>query len=131
VRELPIEILRLSKLRHILADSHDFDIKSSFHSVRGVKIHEGVGCLKDLQTLLTIEANHGGGLFEELGKLSQLRMLGISSITAERGRALCTSIQNMVHLKVLFVFSISEDELIDLQSISSPSPFLEHIHLRG
>jgi len=58
-------------------------------------------------------------------------MLGISSITAERGRALCTSIQNMVHLKVLFVFSISEDELIDLQSISSPSPFLEHIHLRG
>jgi disease resistance protein RPM1 len=32
VRELPIEILRLSKLRHILALSHDFEIKSSFHS---------------------------------------------------------------------------------------------------
>jgi disease resistance protein RPM1 len=43
VRELPIEILRLYKLRHILAHSYDFEIKSSFHSVRGVKIHEGVG----------------------------------------------------------------------------------------
>jgi disease resistance protein RPM1 len=71
VCELPIEIFRLYKLRHILAHSHDLEIKSSFHSVRGVKIHEGVGCLKDLQSLSAIEANHhGAGLFEELGKLS-------------------------------------------------------------
>jgi disease resistance protein RPM1 len=132
VRELPIEILRLYKLRHILAHSHDFEIKNSFHSERGVKIHEGVGCLNNLRTLVIIEANHhGGGLFEELGKLSQLRILGISRMTAERGRALCTSVQNMVHLKSLHVFSISEDEIIDLQSISSPPPFLEHIYLRG
>jgi disease resistance protein RPM1 len=131
MRELPIEILRLYKLRHILALSHDFEIKSSFHSVRGVKIHEGFGCLKDLQTLSTIDDHHGGGLFEELGKLSQLRVLGISGMTVERGRALCTSIQNMVHLKILVVGSISENEIIDLQSISSPPPFLEHIYLWG
>jgi len=99
VRELPIEILRLYKLRHILAHSHDFEIKSSFHFVQGVKIHEGVGCLTDLQTLVNIEANHHGDcLFEELGKLSQLRVLGISGMTTERGRALCTSIQKLVHL---------------------------------
>jgi disease resistance protein RPM1 len=97
---------------------------------RGVKIHEGLGCLKDLQTLSSIEANHHD-LFEELGKLSQLRILGISRMTAEHGRALCTSIQNMVHLKILLVGSISENEIIDLQSISSPPPFLEHIYLRG
>ena len=35
VRELPIEIFRLYKLRHILAHSHDFEIKSSFYSVGG------------------------------------------------------------------------------------------------
>jgi disease resistance protein RPM1 len=52
-------------------------------------------------------------------------------MTAERGRALCTSIQNMVHLKILIVFSISENEIIDLQSISSPPQFLEHIYLWG
>jgi disease resistance protein RPM1 len=132
VHELPIEIFRLYKLRHISAHSRDFEIKNSFHSERGVKIHEGIGCLNNLQTLVIIEANHHGvGLFEELGKLSQLRILGISRMTAERGKALCTSIQNMVHLKTLFVFSISEDEIIDVQSISSPPPFLEHIYLRG
>jgi len=134
VRELPIEMLRIYKLRHILAaPSHDYEIKKhGINYERGVKIHEGVGCLNNLQTLLIIEANHhGDGLFEELGKLSQLRILGVSGMIAERGRALCTSIQNMVHLKVLFVFSISEDELIDLQSISSSPPFLEHIHLWG
>jgi disease resistance protein RPM1 len=86
-----------------------------------------------LQTLSTIEANHHG-LFEELGKLSQLRMLGISRMIAEHERALCISIQNMVHLKILLVGSISETseiEIIDLQSILSPPPFLEHIYLRG
>jgi disease resistance protein RPM1 len=132
VRELPIEIFRLYKLRNILAHSHDFEIKSCLHSMRGVKIHEGVGCLNDLQALTLIEANHhGSGLFEELGKLSQLKGLGISRMTAKRGRALCTSIQNLAHLETLLVFSISENEIIDLESISSPPPFLEHIYLRG
>jgi disease resistance protein RPM1 len=132
VRELPIEIFRLYKLRHILAHSHDFEIKSSFDSVRGVKVREEVGCLNELHTLSFIEANHHGhGLFEELGKLGQLRMLGISNMTAKRGRALSTSIQNMVHLKILVVGSISEDDIIDLQSISSPPLFLEHVSLMG
>jgi len=131
VRELPIEIFRLYNLRHILAHSYDFEIKSCLHSIRGVKINEGVGCLKDLQTLSTVDDHHGGGLFKELGKLSQLRILGISSMTAEHGRALCISIQNMVHLKILFVSSINENEIINLQSISSPPPFLEHVYLRG
>jgi disease resistance protein RPM1 len=58
-------------------------------------------------------------------------MLGISNMAGERGRALCISIQNMVHLKTLIVGSISEDEIIDLQSISSPPPFLEDIYLMG
>jgi disease resistance protein RPM1 len=85
-----------------------------------------------LQALSYIEANHHGvGLFGELRKLSQLRMLGVSNMTAECGRALCTSIQNMVHLKTLIVCSISEDEIIDLQSISSPLPFLQDIYLMG
>jgi disease resistance protein RPM1 len=132
VRELPIEIFSLYKLRHILADSLDREIKSSLYSLRGVKLHEGVGCLKDLQSLSLIEANHhGASLFEELGKLSQLKWLGISNMTAKHGRALCTSIQKMVHLKLLIVSSISEDEIIDLESISSPPPFLMHIYLRG
>jgi disease resistance protein RPM1 len=132
VRELPIEIFSLYKLRQILAHSQDLEIKSSFYSLRGVKVHERVGCLKDLQALSLIEANHHGVvLFEELNKLSQLKMLAISNMTAEFGRALCTCIQNMLHLRFLIVCSINKDEIIDLQSISSPPPFLEHLALRG
>ncbi|XP_059440264.1 disease resistance protein RPM1-like [Corylus avellana] len=132
VRELPIEIFRLYKLRQILAHSHDLEIESSFYSFRGVKVPERVGCLKDLEALSIIEANHYGVvLFEELNKLSQLRTLAISNMTAEFGRTLCTSIQNMAHLRRLSVFSINEDEIIDLQSISSPPPFLAHITLWG
>jgi disease resistance protein RPM1 len=52
-------------------------------------------------------------------------------MTVEHGRALCDSIQKMVHLKSFVVGSISEDEIIDLESISSPPPFLKHIYLIG
>jgi disease resistance protein RPM1 len=132
VHELSIEVFRLYKLRTIFAHSHDFEIKSSFCSVRGIKTHEGVGLLNKLQALSIIEANHYGvGLFKELGKLSRLRLLGISNMTVECGRALCAAIQNMVHLKILIVGSISEDEIIDLQSISLPPPFLKHLYLIG
>jgi disease resistance protein RPM1 len=132
VRELPIEIFRLYKLRQILAFSHDVEIKSNFYSMQGVKVHERVGCLNELQELSIIDANrHGVCLFEELGKLSQLKVLAISNMTAKRGRALCDSIQKMVHLNILFVGSISEDEVVDLQSISSPPLFLEHLSLMG
>jgi disease resistance protein RPM1 len=58
-------------------------------------------------------------------------MLGISNMVAENGRDLCTSLQNMVQLKILVVSSISEEEILDLQSISLPPQFLEHIFLRG
>jgi disease resistance protein RPM1 len=40
--------------------------------------------------------------------------LGISSMTTKLGRALCTSIQNMVYLTNLIVVSISEVEIIGL-----------------
>ncbi|XP_059438963.1 disease resistance protein RPM1-like isoform X2 [Corylus avellana] len=132
VRELPIEIFRLYKLRHLLAHYHDLGIESSLYAMKGVKLCDGVGCLRDLQTLSLVEANHQGvGLFTELGKLSQLRTLGISNMVAENGRDLCACLQNMVQLKILVVSSISEEEILDLESISSPPQFLEHIFLRG
>jgi disease resistance protein RPM1 len=58
VHELPIEIFRLHKLRHLLAHYYDFEIESSLYSIKGVKLHEDLGCLKDLQTQTLVEANH-------------------------------------------------------------------------
>jgi disease resistance protein RPM1 len=101
-------------------------------AMKGVKLCDGVGCLRDLQMLSLVEENHQGvGLFTELGKLSQLRTLDISNMAAENGRDLCAFLQNMVQLKILVVSSINEEEILDLQSISSPPQFLEHIFLRG
>ena len=132
VHELPTEIFRLYKLRHLLVHYYNFEISSSLYSMQGVKIPDGLGCLKDLQTLTLVEANHQEvGLIKELGKLRQLRMLGISNMTAGNGRALCASIKNMDHLKLLLVSSISEDEILDLQSLSSQPQYLEQLIIRG
>jgi hypothetical protein len=103
VSELPIEIFRLYTLRHLLAHYHDLEIESSLCAMERVKLCDGVGCLRDLQTLSLVEANHQG-----VGKLSQLRVLGISNMVAKNGRHLCASLQSMVQLKILVVSLISE-----------------------
>ncbi|GLT52859.1 hypothetical protein SLA2020_261740 [Shorea laevis] len=107
--------------------SRKYKIHDLLHDIILSKAGELNFCQVWKQSLSMIEANHHGvGLFEELRKLSQLRIFAISNVTTERGRALCTSIQNMVHLRILIVGSSSEDGIIDLQSISSPPPLLEH-----
>ncbi|XP_060675065.1 disease resistance protein RPM1-like [Ziziphus jujuba] len=53
VVEIPAEIKRVSKLRYLLAYSrYDFNIDSiqfNLSTVRGMKVHEGIGCLGALQ----------------------------------------------------------------------------------
>uniref|UniRef100_A0A2N9G1T7 NB-ARC domain-containing protein n=1 Tax=Fagus sylvatica TaxID=28930 RepID=A0A2N9G1T7_FAGSY len=98
---------------------------------KGVKIQKGIECLKYLQKLYHVELNHGGvDLIKELGKLRQLRKLGVKNLTKETMRALCASIGMMNHLESLDVSSISEDEIIDLQSISSPPQCLQRLQLK-
>ncbi|KAK9291926.1 hypothetical protein L1049_019878 [Liquidambar formosana] len=131
VHELPIEINQLCNLRYLSA--YYFDDKSRYHfnSCLGVKIQEGIGCLEALQKLCYMEVNHGIGLISELSKLRQLRKLGILKLTREHGRALCASIEKMKHLQSLQVNSISADEILDMQHIPSPPPFLRYLGLVG
>ncbi|KAM1368448.1 hypothetical protein PS1_001778 [Malus domestica] len=99
---------------------------------RGVKIHEGIGCLHALQKLSNVEANHGGiKLIKELGKLRQLRKLGLKKLKSEDGRALCTSIEKMNHLESLVLTAINEDEVLDLESISTLPKFMRSLYLIG
>ncbi|KAJ6703877.1 hypothetical protein OIU85_029774 [Salix viminalis] len=58
----------------------------------------------------------------ELGKLNQLRRLGIVKLRKKDGKALCYSIENLGNLHALSVTSIEENEIIDMQSLSSPPP---------
>ncbi|XP_050279668.1 disease resistance protein RPM1-like [Quercus robur] len=129
VYEIPVEINNLRKLRHFIAYNRDFKIDFSLTQEKGVKLQKGIGCLKDLQKLYHMEANHEGAidLTTELESLRQLRKLGMKNLTREIERALCASIEKMNHLESLDVTSISKDEILDLQSISSPPQFLQRL----
>ncbi|KAM2281508.1 hypothetical protein ACFX1S_042100 [Malus domestica] len=132
VYEIPAKINKLVKLRHLLAYRHDKSLGIYLTAKRGVKIHEGIGCLQALQKLSYVEANHGGiELIKELGKLRQLRKLGLKNLKREDGRALCASIEKMNHLESLDLNAISEDEVLDLESISTPPQFIRHLYLKG
>ncbi|CAN6705583.1 unnamed protein product [Malus baccata var. baccata] len=132
VYEIPAKIKKLVKLRHLLAYYRDYSMELCLNMERGVKIHEGIGCLQALQKLYHVEANHGGmKLIKELGKLRQLRKLGLKKLKREDGRALCAAIEKMNHLESLDLSAISEDEVLDLESISTPPEFILKLVLQG
>lgn len=131
VRELPIKINLLSSLRHLLANYIDDETDYNFYSRKGLKIQQGIGCLESMQKLHFVETNHGTDLVTELGRLKQLRKLGVQKLTEDQGRTLCASIEKMNHLVSLNVHSISADEILDVQHISSPPPSLQRLYLVG
>ena len=131
VSDIPVEINELRKLRHLIAYRNNKG-NVSLASENGIKIQKGIGCLEDLQKLCHVEVNHGEvELIEELGKLRQLRKLGLKKLTKETMKALCASIDKMDRLESLAVTSISEDDIIDLQSISSPPQCLQRLYIKG
>ncbi|KAL6291393.1 hypothetical protein ACE6H2_008903 [Prunus campanulata] len=132
VYEIPAKINKLLKLRHFSAYYCDYSTDFSMTYERGVKIHDGIGCLQALQKLYHVEANHGGiNLIKALGKLRQLRRLGLKNLKSEDGGALCASIEKMNHLESLEVSTLSEDEVLDLQSLSTPPKVIRFLYLKG
>ncbi|XP_009349723.1 disease resistance protein RPM1-like [Pyrus x bretschneideri] len=134
VYEIPAKINKLVKLRYLLAHhcDHNYDVGLLLNMENGVKIHEGIGCLQALQKLSYVEVNHGGiRLIKELGKLRQLRKLGLKNLKSEDGRAVCASIEKMNHLESLRLTAINEDEVLDLESISTPPQFIRSLGLTG
>ncbi|KAK4575633.1 hypothetical protein RGQ29_026552 [Quercus rubra] len=130
VSELPAEISRLHKLRYLAAYIEDRDVEFNIDSLRAVKIPSGIGRLQSLQKLSKIEANNNA-LITELGSLGQLRKLEISKLKRENGTALCTVLQTMSHLQSLRIRATSEEEVLELQSMSSPPPLLQTLTLSG
>ena len=131
VHEIPVAIDELDKLRHLLAYYHDCNVDFSLAISIGVKIQGTVGCLKSLQMLLYMDKNDGGvDLIKELGKLWQLKHLGLTNLTRETRRALCGSIEKMNNLEFLDVSLISKEEIIDLNHISSPPQRLQELYIK-
>ncbi|WJX61587.1 hypothetical protein P8452_46661 [Trifolium repens] len=132
VTELPIEIAELKRLRHLLVYRYDIESYAHFHAKHGFKVAAPIGNMQSLQKLCFIEVDQGSGaLMVELGKLTQLRRLGIRKMRKEDGAALCSSIEKMIHLRSLSITSIKEDEIIDIHDISKPPQCLQQLYLSG
>ncbi|CAL9028752.1 unnamed protein product [Prunus brigantina] len=132
VNQLPVEILKLQRLRHLLVYQHEFVSYEHFHSKKGFKVMSNIGVLQALQKLCFIEVNQDGGtIIRELGKLNQLRRLGLLKLRKEDGKALCSSIEKLTNLRALSIASVEEDEIIDLQHLPSPPLLLQRLYMRG
>ncbi|KAL7176943.1 hypothetical protein ACSBR2_030303 [Camellia fascicularis] len=129
VRELPFDISRLRGLRHLLAYSRNYESEYLKDFIVGVKIQGVIGGLEELQSLWYVETNHG--LIKELENLRQLRKLGITKLEREPGRALCAAIEKMKYVQHLEVLASNDDEILDLQYISSPPLYLQRLELVG
>ncbi|GMQ04122.1 hypothetical protein CsSME_00049650 [Camellia sinensis var. sinensis] len=134
VTELPDEMLHLQKLRNLLT----YHLKSrtthfEFADIRGFKAPSQIGSLQSLQLLTMIEADQrsegGVSIVKELGRLTQLRELGIGNLRREDGVILCSSIEKLNNLRRLDIISTKEDEILDLQSLSPVPRFLQLLNL--
>uniref|UniRef100_A0A7N2M6J8 Uncharacterized protein n=2 Tax=Quercus lobata TaxID=97700 RepID=A0A7N2M6J8_QUELO len=130
VSELPPEITRLHKLRYLAAYIVDNNVVYHINFRQAVKIPSGIGCLKSLQKLCKIEANNNA-LITELGSLGQLRKLEITRLKRENGIALCAVLETMSQLQSLKIRATNEEEVLELQSMSSPPPLLQTLFISG
>ncbi|KAM7256909.1 hypothetical protein ACFE04_012650 [Oxalis oulophora] len=130
VTKLPVEILKLRKLCHLLV--YRYEIESYTHSKYGFKPLAGIGELRSLKKLCFVEANQGPeNILEEIGKLTQLRRLGVLKLRKEDGEILSSSIRGMTNLLALSIISLEEEEVIDLQQLIKPPPLLQRLYLAG
>ncbi|KAF8370258.1 hypothetical protein HHK36_031705 [Tetracentron sinense] len=130
VRELPSELFKLQWLRYLLVYNKETIPDSQIIHFSGFYGQVGIGNLVNLQELLYIEANQSGGVVRELGRLSQLRRLGIFGMRRKDGPELCSSIETMRNLRWLDVM-LQGEEVLDLQTLSSPPLLLQRLHLTG
>ncbi|KAI3465707.1 hypothetical protein Pfo_022370 [Paulownia fortunei] len=136
VTELPIEILKLHRLRHLLVYRYKSSFDATFDNIQSAKAPCDIGsCLSSLQKLCCIDADEVDGIktVREIGKLTQLRRLGIAKLRRADGMDLCSSIAKLTNLRSLSIWSAEEGEMLDLDySLSSTSlPFLRRLDLGG
>ncbi|XP_031273400.1 disease resistance protein RPM1-like [Pistacia vera] len=123
VTELPVEIKNLKKLRYLLI----YRVGSSGR-YEEVKVPMGFGSLLDLQKLGYVEANWE--VLKELRKLRHLRKLGIK-ITNGNEKDLCACIGYLEKLISLSLRLASREEILDIESMTSPPHGLQSLFLRG
>ncbi|KAJ1273892.1 hypothetical protein BS78_05G019600 [Paspalum vaginatum] len=124
----PEGVSKLVKLRHINAShSQSVDIRLC-NNWEGVEPFKGIWYLTELQSLSSINSSE---LFvAKLGHLTQLRYLSICDVRSGHCAKLCNSLSQMHELSKLFIQACSEDEVLQLDSLSFPNP-LQKVYLGG
>ncbi|XP_058788079.1 disease resistance protein RPM1-like [Vicia villosa] len=120
---LPKEISKLRKLRHLICGN-----------ISLIELKNGIGEMTSLQTLRNVDLNMDGAaeVIKELGKLKQIRDLGLVNVDEEDGRILSSSVNEMQHLEKLHVQLYSQgSKSIDLDSITTPPTLLWKLTLFG
>ncbi|KAL2511689.1 Disease resistance protein RPM1 [Abeliophyllum distichum] len=129
VTELPVEILKLQNLRHLIIYRCVEYSYLPFDFVVGFKPPIGMGVLTSLYKLCFIEATPG--IITELGKMKELRRLCILKLRREDGKDFCSSIGKLKDLQALNISATAENEILDLDHLSSPPASLERLYMSG
>ncbi|CAJ2670136.1 unnamed protein product [Trifolium pratense] len=120
VLDFPKEICKLRKLRHFLGNLMYL-----------VELKDGIGDMTSLQTLWKVYLNDDEEdieLIEELGKLKQLKKLGLEGVGKKHMSVLSSSINKMQQMEKLSIKSHESDEYIDLDL---DLPKLQYLVLEG
>ncbi|XP_031127301.1 disease resistance protein RPM1-like [Ipomoea triloba] len=121
VVELPNELSKLCKLRHLLVYRYLYKGGRINPWINGGTVQScnalfKIGELQFLQKLCYIQASDtkDSKVVFEIGKLTQLRRLGVTTLKQEDGKALCSSLKRLTNLCSLHLSSASEDEILDI-----------------
>lgn len=128
VSRLPDRIVKLKNLRHLLAYRYAAG-EPSFDCTQAVTVPGKIGKLTALRKLSVVQANDG--IVCELGKLMQLRRLGVVGLRSADGGNICSSIAQMRNLESFSAKSINASEPLDLEHQFSPPSGLQRLYLRG
>ncbi|TVU40344.1 hypothetical protein EJB05_13805 [Eragrostis curvula] len=114
-----------SVVRHeVIAELH-MAYSNCWSETSGVKVPRGIGNLKELQTLETVDIKRTSGkAIRELGELSKLRKLSVTTkgATEKKCMTLCKVIQKLSSLGSLQIEAGKGETVEWLDSVSSPPP---------
>uniref|UniRef100_A0A6N2KW88 Rx N-terminal domain-containing protein n=1 Tax=Salix viminalis TaxID=40686 RepID=A0A6N2KW88_SALVM len=130
VSSLPSGITQLTCLCQIRNYRHNFQSSLFFPDTLGMRVPSGIGRLTSLQKLGGVEVNEDYESVRELGKLTQLRRLGILKLREEQGMDLCYTLERLKHLTAMYVVSLNKMDFLQLDSISSPPKYLQRLYLK-
>jgi disease resistance protein RPM1 len=119
VSSLPAGITQLTCLCQLRNYRHSFQSILFFPDIHGMRVPSGIGRLTSQQKLGSVDVNEDYELVRELGRLTQLRRLGILKLREEQGMDLCYTLDRLKHLTALYLVSLNKTEFLQFDSFIS------------